>query len=537
MNIGSINTINQSSIKIKFNSILKRLVDIVASAIMLILLSPLFLLIAIAIKRDSPGPVFFMGTRVGKNGKLFKMLKFRTMYEDPSSYAGPKVTGKGDPRITPMGKWLRDSKLNEFPQFWNVLIGEMSLVGPRPEDPSLEKTWPKKIRDEILSMKPGITSPATVVYHNEELMLSSDNILQQYISEIGPDKMRLDQQYVHYQSFILDLDVILWTFLILLPRIKGTTPPETMLFVGPVTRFTQRHLSWLSVDLVITLSVISFTGIIWRLITPLNAGLLQATTMALVFAVIFSITGAVMGVNKIHWQKATIFDAYNLLPAWFIASGIALYANWYFQVLPLGLVALASVISMAGFVIVRYYKRFVTHFITVTLKYNYRTNLLREKTLIIGSGRTAEQISNLLDHPSNIAKFHVVGFIDDNLFSQGMHIYGKEVLGTFREIPRILEENDIQLVLLASHKLQLIECREISKYCEQRSIKVVVIPDLYGSLNDLFVHQRVESQAQNGDHHAFVCKHCLMNATQHYNIKEIQVSSENNNQVESIVEN
>ncbi|MEM5775745.1 MAG: sugar transferase, partial [Anaerolineaceae bacterium] len=114
----------------------KRLFDIVVSFTALLFLAPIFGVLAIAIVRDTPGPVFYWGERVGRNGKVFKIMKFRTMFEDKKSYEGPRVTAKGDVRITRVGKWLRDTKLNELPQFVNVLRGEMSLVGPRPEDPS-----------------------------------------------------------------------------------------------------------------------------------------------------------------------------------------------------------------------------------------------------------------------------------------------------------------------------------------------------------------------------------------------------------------
>ena len=127
---------NIFSIKLPWlRSFIKRLFDIVVSVIFLLFLGPVFTLIAIAIKRDSPGPVFYHGRRMGRWGKPFLILKFRTMYEDPKSYRGPKVTGHNDTRITPLGKWLRNTKINEMPQFWNVLKGEMSLVGPRPERP------------------------------------------------------------------------------------------------------------------------------------------------------------------------------------------------------------------------------------------------------------------------------------------------------------------------------------------------------------------------------------------------------------------
>ena len=174
-----------------------------------------------------PAQCFIGARRIGRNGLVYKMLKFRTMYETPRSYSGPRVTGKDDDRITHFGKWLRDTKLNELPQLWNVLIGEMSLVGPRPEDPSISKTWPREIAKELLSVRPGVTSPASILYRDEENMLHAGEIMRKYLHELSPDKMRLDQLYIRYRSFWLDLDVILWTILLLMPKIKAYSPPRT----------------------------------------------------------------------------------------------------------------------------------------------------------------------------------------------------------------------------------------------------------------------------------------------------------------------
>ena len=157
-----------SPLHIRMNNFAKRTFDIIIALIGLIVLLPFWAIIAILIKRDTPGPIFYRGPRVGKDGNIFKILKFRTMFEHPESYSGPRVTSKEDNRITPFGHWLRNTKINEFPQLWNVLVGDMSLVGPRPEDPELVKTWPEDARQEILSVRPGITCPASVLYHDEE---------------------------------------------------------------------------------------------------------------------------------------------------------------------------------------------------------------------------------------------------------------------------------------------------------------------------------------------------------------------------------
>ena len=164
----------------------KRFCDVFFSILILLVLSPVFLYIALRIKHDSPGPVLFKGDRMGRFGKPFKILKFRTMYEDERSYNGAPVTAEGDERITPFGKYLRETKLNELPQFWNVIKGEMSLVGPRPEDLRIAQGWPEEVKAEVLSVRPGITSPASVIYRDEETILKGSGFMDDYLKTILP---------------------------------------------------------------------------------------------------------------------------------------------------------------------------------------------------------------------------------------------------------------------------------------------------------------------------------------------------------------
>ncbi len=185
-----------ASARFMWRALFKRAFDILVSSLGLILLSPFLLPVAILLRRESSGPILFRGPRLGRGGKPFNILKFRTMYERPETYNGPRVTAKGDDRITPLGHWLRGTKLNELPQLWNVLIGDMSMVGPRPEDPEIAKTWPAEACIEILSIRPGITSPASVLYRDEENLLPAEETMDTYFREILPDKLRLDLLYV-----------------------------------------------------------------------------------------------------------------------------------------------------------------------------------------------------------------------------------------------------------------------------------------------------------------------------------------------------
>lgn len=185
--------------------ILKQLFDRIVSLIALLFLSWLLLVIALAIKIKMKGPVFFVQNRVGKDGVLFKIHKFRTMVVD---HHGSSVSLAGESRITPFGAVLRNYKLDELPELWDVLIGKMSFVGPRPDVPGYADKLQGEERN-ILKLLPGITGPASLKYRNEEVLLSTKENPQQYNDEvIFPDKVRLNLYYYRHYSFWMDLKII-----------------------------------------------------------------------------------------------------------------------------------------------------------------------------------------------------------------------------------------------------------------------------------------------------------------------------------------
>lgn len=189
---------------------IKRLFDIVASGIGIILLFPVLLVIAILIKIQMPGPVLFRQIRAGRYGKPFIINKFRTMSLD---HSGSSISVKGQSRITPLGSILRKYKLDELPELWNVLIGEMSLVGPRPDVPEYTE---KLIGEErkILELRPGITGPASLKYVREEELLATVADPKEYNDKvIWPDKVRMNLDYHNKRSFIVDLHFVFKTLL------------------------------------------------------------------------------------------------------------------------------------------------------------------------------------------------------------------------------------------------------------------------------------------------------------------------------------
>ena len=195
---------------------IKRLLDIVASFIGLFLLSPVLLIIALLIKRDSPGPVFFRQERIGQYGKPFHIHKFRTMTVAQPSTAMQITVGQ-DARITRIGAFLRHYKIDELPQLIDVLQGSMSLVGPRPEVSKYVALYPEAVKSIVLSVRPGITDLASIEYRSEsELLGKSSNPEQTYIEEVMPAKLAYCVQYVEQQSIWLDIQIIARTFIAIL---------------------------------------------------------------------------------------------------------------------------------------------------------------------------------------------------------------------------------------------------------------------------------------------------------------------------------
>lgn len=191
---------------------IKRLFDIFCSSIGLIILSPILLLLALLIKLESKGPVFFLQTRVGLNNTDFKLFKFRSMFMDAEK-RGQLTVGMRDPRITRMGYYLRKFKLDELPQLLNVIKGDMSLVGPRPEVRKYVNLYNTK-QMQVLTVRPGITDYASIKFINENELLAQANDPEAfYISDIMPQKLELNISYIEQKGFFKDISLILKTFL------------------------------------------------------------------------------------------------------------------------------------------------------------------------------------------------------------------------------------------------------------------------------------------------------------------------------------
>ena len=193
----------------------KRLFDLVAAALGLVMLAPLLLLIGLWVKLDSPGPVLFRQKRVGQYGQVFDILKFRSMRDDPAP--APLITVGADRRITRAGQFLRRHKLDELPQLLNVLAGDMSLVGPRPEVPRYVACYPPDVRTVVLSVRPGITDWASICFKEESAILArSADPERTYLDSVMPAKLAFNVRYVLERGFWTDLKIIVSTLAALL---------------------------------------------------------------------------------------------------------------------------------------------------------------------------------------------------------------------------------------------------------------------------------------------------------------------------------
>lgn len=487
--ISSTKPMKKSRVVVYVSSFFKRSFDIFFAFFGLIFLLPVFAVIAIAIKRESPGPVIYRGLRLGKDQKPFKILKFRTMHCPQDGDNGSPITVHNDERVTKIGRYLRNSKLNELPQLWNVLIGEMSFVGPRPEDYELAMSWPEAVRQEVLSVRPGITSPASIIYRDEEHMLKGDGFMDDYLLKILPDKQRLDHLYVANHSFFSDIDVLAATLIVLLPQIRGKDVDEQYLFGGPTLMLFRRVVPWFLIDIVIATISVGLSGVVWRISAVINLGIPVFFILAVAIAFIISLINMIMGLQKISWREAS--------PAYVVDIGISVgltmvilwLVNRFWITTPwvpfsmLWLIAITTYIGLVG---VRYRERLISSLAYRWLLFRGSQASFAERILIVGAGRLGELTSWMVQRSIYSTLFGVVGFVDDDPKKRDLRIGGIKVMGPTQSIPELVEKYSIGIVITAISNADDATKERIKQICDSTAAKVIVMPDLILKLEDAF---------------------------------------------------
>jgi lipopolysaccharide/colanic/teichoic acid biosynthesis glycosyltransferase len=471
----------EEGLSLAVESVAKRVFDVAVSLAGLVLLGPLFLFIGLLVKLDSPGPIFYRGQRVGKDGRPFWMYKFRTM-EDVPADTGPRITARDDPRITHVGRILRDTKLNELPQVINVLKGEMSLVGPRPEDPKYVALYTPEQR-RVLSVPPGITSIASIVYRDEENMLSHDTLEDTYVNVIMSDKLRLDLEYIDHRSFLVDMDIILRTFLVLLPRFTQAAPEIEELLFGPVQCFIRRRLSWFTLDLILGFVAVSTASLVWwRAMRPVPMrwplGVVSTAAMALTF----TLMNQICGLQRSMWSCAGAQEVFEILLSTVFSITLLLAISALAPLefpFPLGMIALSGFLAWFAFTAARYRSRLVTgglwHWRSPWAKARREG---RQRVLIVGAGEVGQSFAWQIQRRWEGRRYQIVGFVDDDLTKRGMRIHGVDVLGRCRAIPTLVERYGVDVVVVTTRDLQSQECQAIVGVCRRTPAQVRVIPDV-----------------------------------------------------------
>jgi CoA-binding protein len=330
-------------------------------------------------------------------------------------------------------------------------------------------------------VRPGITSPSSVLFRDEEKILNAGRLMDIYLGEIQPSKLRLDQLYVRRHSFLLDLDVILWTFLVVtVPALRGHKPPEATLFWGPISRLSRRYISWFFLDAITAFIAIGLVGVYERLfIAPLDLGLPQAIVIAFAYSILFSSVAAVLGVQKISWTSASAGDVLELVAPTILALVTTLAVNYWLNFLPAQLILDATILAFLGFIFTRYRGRILTGVVSRWLTLRSDSLTLRERVLIVGAGDTGQFVAWRLKNSNESSSYQVIGFVDDDMFRQGVRLKGITVLGKRENIEELVKKHDIGVIIFAIYNISAPERASILRTCRSTNARVVAWPDIF----------------------------------------------------------
>ncbi len=445
----------------------KRAVDILGASIGLLILGPVLLLIALIIKLDSSGPVFFRQERVGRHGRNFRIFKFRTMVQGAYKM-GSRLTTKRDPRVTRVGQILRWFKIDEIPQLINVLIGEMSMIGPRPEDPHFVAFYDQRQR-HVLDVRPGMLGPSQIL-GRDELESYPEGLKdteQYYIDHILPDKLGRDLEYVETASFLGDMSLL----------VRGVWATV----VGAIkTKFLWRRryrvaLFLLDAILIVTSCYLAFM-IRNDFTLPERAQFFFYPMLITLVARLASLAsfGAYQGVLAYFglWDMLALVKA--IAASALVAGGLTFFIGM--QSFPRSVFVIDSVLILLMLAGLRYVLRAVSRGRT------RQKGQHREKALVVGAGMGGEQIVRaLMDDPA--CPYRPVGFIDESPERWGSMIHGIRILGGAAEVPLAVSANGIEAVFICVSDLSERGVADVVETCQKVGVEYRVVPTLSDLLN------------------------------------------------------
>jgi FlaA1/EpsC-like NDP-sugar epimerase/lipopolysaccharide/colanic/teichoic acid biosynthesis glycosyltransferase len=482
---------------------MKRLFDIVASLISLIIFSPILLIIAIAIKFDSRGPVFYRGERLGKDAVPFRIFKFRTMVADASRRGGG-LTHRNDPRVTRFGKFLRLTKLDELPQLIDVLRGSMSMVGPRPEDPRYLSHYTPRQR-KVLSVRPGVTSIASIRYRREEELLSPADWEKLYVESILPAKLDIELKYLSARSFTLDLLILLAT-----PFSVFRDNPGFNLVGRGLRRsglWLEDRVSWVLIDiaLIITAYVLAIA------VRSINATLDYPVIYfaALAGVIVYLIANYAFGIYHRFWRYASGQELVVVFLSVACATLILTFIDSLLseRVLPLGAIWLGGFFTSIFLGAARYRRRLSQGIRQMAESLFGFLSGSGARVLIVGAGEEGQLIAWRIQNQMAGQTYRVIGFVDDDRKKQGMRIHNIQVFGDRTAIPELVARLFVDLILIAIPPARVSEPRDLIAICHKTSAQVKVLPGFFDwlktnghtpdwvDLTDEDLMQRAEYQA------------------------------------------
>jgi len=439
----------------------KRLFDVTVSALALVVVSPLVLVLALVVRLDSRGPAFFLQERVGRAGKRFRIVKLRTMVADAPA-KGPLITASDDPRITRVGRVLRRHRLDELPQLVNVLVGHMSLVGPRPELPQIVERYTDEQR-AVLSVRPGLTDVATLAMLDEsDLLARSTDPMRTYEEQILPRKLRLNLAYLNARGFIEDVRILLATVSALLQgAIALAGRPGQMVLDG----------------LIVAAALFTAYSIRFEFAIPYQYW--KQMVLLLPYTVLARLgMHQLFRVYRVAWSHISLYELPRFVKSIGAVSAVFFIfrlfysgTNPYFRV-PLSVVVLEGSLSFLGTLGVRFLRRWTRE----TMQGGLST--LRDqaqKVLVIGAGDMARLSAREIRLHAEI-DMAVIGFVDDDPQKRGLEIEGAQVLGSLDDIPAIYQRYRFTTALIAIADLPYSRKRRVVEACEALEVRLRVMP-------------------------------------------------------------
>ena len=446
----------------RLDAALRRTIDLLAALVGLVLLSPILILLGLAVKLTSKGPVLHRARRVGKDGKEFHLLKFRTMVVGADKM-GPGITVDADPRVTPLGRWLRSHRLDELPQLWNVLVGNMGLVGPRPEDPRYVAHYTPEQR-EILATRPGITGPAQITFRNEpERLRAAPDPEATYLSEIMPAKLAIDLEYGRRRTVWSDLGLLFSTLRIYVGNRLLVPMDVVSLALSYVVSFAIRFDN---------VDFLEIFALYWPVFFPLLA----------VKLVVFEL----MGLYRRLWQYASVRELLSVAGAVALSStlgGAMILLLWVWPTptfvtgFPRSVIAIDAMLSLLLVGGVRFAARWRQEMRSGTGRATAGPRSER-RALIAGAGDAGALAAREMQRNPQLG-CRLAGFLDDDPDKQGLRIHGVPVVGPLSELPRLVTELEVDEVLIAMPTAPGTVVRRVLELARGAAVEVRTLPGYY----------------------------------------------------------